>query len=203
MKYFLIKQLKLIVGVLIFFLVFLVCYNKIVFSQKTKLSSLAVESISLNANAFQTEINFPVSLKIPSIKVDAAIEYVGLTADGAMDVPKNDQNVAWFNLGSLPGAEGSAVIAGHLDGETGQKAVFYNLKELKKGDEVFIEDNQKKIITFVVREIKIYDSEASVPEIFDSAQGQHLNLITCTGSWNKSQDEYMQRLVIFTDLKEL
>jgi hypothetical protein len=53
----------------------------------------------------------------------------------------------------------------------------------------------------VVREIKIYDSEVSSLEIFSSDQGQHLNLITCAGKWNKAKNKYTQRLVIFTDLK--
>jgi LPXTG-site transpeptidase (sortase) family protein len=140
-------------------------------------------------------------LKIPVIGVNAKIEYVGLTSAGAMGVPKNIKDVAWFNLGALPGADGSAVIAGHLDGRNGQKAVFYNLKKLKKGDQLFIEDSSGKIITFVVRETHIYDSEASAPEIFSSSEGQHLNLITCAGHWSKSQKRYVQRLVIFTDLK--
>lgn len=201
MKHFLIKQWKLIVVFLIFCSVLFICYNKIAFSQKMKSLPLIIEENYFNKKVIQTEISLPVFLRIPAIEVDAIIEYVGLTTNGAMDVPKNNLNVAWFNLGSLPGAEGSAVIAGHLDGKNGQKAVFYNLKKLKKGDEVFIEDDQKKIITFIVREIKIYDSEISASEIFNSDQGQHLNLITCTGNWSKSQNKYTQRLIVFTDLK--
>src|SRR3970040_1442847 len=48
----------------------------------------------------------PVRLIIPMIDVDSAFEYVGLTFGGAMDVPKNPINVAWFNLGPRPGEEG-------------------------------------------------------------------------------------------------
>lgn len=56
----------------------------------------------------------PVRLKIPKINIDAAIESVGLTPEGAMDVPKSHTNVAWFNLGPRPGEQGSAVINGHF-----------------------------------------------------------------------------------------
>ena len=42
-----------------------------------------------------------------------AVEDVGLTPGGAMDVPKGPSDVAWFDLGPRPGEVGSAVIAGH------------------------------------------------------------------------------------------
>src|SRR6185295_11855712 len=45
----------------------------------------------------------PLRLKIPSIKVDAAIEYVGIASDGNMDAPKGPDNVAWFEPGTRPG----------------------------------------------------------------------------------------------------
>lgn len=201
MKKFLKKQWGIIIIALVFCSVFFI-YYKVAFSQKLATPSLTITldpSVLLGTSTAQVKINSPVRLKIPAAGVDAAIEYVGLTSDGAMGVPKNIKDVAWFSPGTLPGAEGSAVIDGHLDGKNGQKAVFYNLKKLKKGDQLFIEDNQGKIITFVVREIHIYNSKASVPEIFNSSQGQHLNLITCAGNWNKSQKKYIQRLVIFTD----
>jgi len=199
MKYFFKKQWILIIVIVIFYLVFFIYYNKTSFSQK--LISLPLITESTASSTVQAEITSPVRLKIPTIEIDTIIEHVGLTSDGAMGVPKNNNNVAWYNLGPLPGTEGSAVIAGHLDGKNGQKAVFYNLKKLKKGDQIFIEDSQKKIITFVVKEIRIYDSETFAPEIFTSSQGKHLNLITCSGNWNKYQKKYTQRLVVFTDLE--
>lgn len=204
MKDFLRKQWGLIIITLIIYSVFFIYHNKVAFSQTLTPSLLTIGSTSLipfSTSTVPIKISSPIRLKIPVIRINVKIEYVGLTSAGAMGVPKNIKDVAWFNLGVLPGADGSAVIAGHLDGKNGQKAVFYNLKKLKKGDQLFVEDSLGKIITFVVRETRIYDSEASVPEIFSSSEGQHLNLITCAGNWNKSQKRYTQRLVVFTDRK--
>lgn len=202
MKNFFRKQWKLIIIIIIFYLSFFIFYNQVVFSQRlilpipiTKLSS----SVPLSTSDILAKVSHPISLKIPVIDVDAVIEYVGLTSSGAMEVPKDTKNVAWFNLGPLPGETGSAVIAGHFDDKKGQKAVFYDLKKIKKGDQVFVEDSQGKFIAFIVREIRSYDSEAFVPEIFISSNGQHLNLITCSGNWSKSKKIYTQRLVVFTD----
>jgi len=74
-----------------------------------------------------------VRLKFPSINVDAAIQYVGVTSKGEMGVPSNDNDVGWFEIGSRPGQVGSAVIAGHFDGKNGEAAVFFNLYKLKRG----------------------------------------------------------------------
>lgn len=117
-----------------------------------------------------------------------------------MDVPGNTDNVAWFNLGTLPGGEGSAVIAGHFDNESGGEAVFYNLKTLNIDDKVLVEDNEGNIFTFLVKEVRLYDSEAFAPEVFISSEGKRLNLITCAGNWHESEERYEQRLIIFTEI---
>lgn len=142
----------------------------------------------------------PVRLKIPAIAVDAAIEQVGLTSTGAMDVPKGPDGVGWFSPGTHPGQVGSAVIAGHRGWKSGIAAVFDNLSTLRKGDTLSVVDDQGKSSSFVVREIRTYDKDAIVPEVFASPEGTHLNLITCTGDWDASKHSSTERLVIFTDL---
>jgi LPXTG-site transpeptidase (sortase) family protein len=137
---------------------------------------------------------------IPVINVDAAIEYVGLTPDGAMEVPSQLINAAWYNLGSPPGQQGSAVIAGHRSSRTWVPAVFDNLDELCIGDNLYIKDDQGTIISFIVREIRTYDPEDDASDVFNLSNGIHLNLITCSGDWNKVQKSYNKRLVIFADL---
>ncbi len=132
--------------------------------------------------------------------LDTAIEYVGLTSDGAMDIPKNQNDVAWFNLGPRPGEKGSSVIAGHLDRGNGMPAVFDNLYKLRQGDKLYVEDDKGVIISFVVRASRRYDPKADASDVFGSIDGKpHLNLITCEGVWNKVSKSYSQRLVVFTD----
>jgi LPXTG-site transpeptidase (sortase) family protein len=141
----------------------------------------------------------PMRLKIPSIKVNAAIQYVGLTRAGAMDVPKGRSDVAWFKLGPRPGETGSAVIAGHV--ARSGSAVFNNLSKLRAGDVLYIQDGRAKTISFVVRSSHIYNSNSLAPEVFGSASGSHLNLVTCAGAWDKSKNGFTKRLVVFADVK--
>lgn len=146
-------------------------------------------------------VSAPARLKIPGINVDAVVESVGLTSGGAMDMPKNPDEVAWFNLGTRPGENGSAVIDGHYGTwKNGQGSVFDNLYKLRPGDKVYIEDDGGATATFVVRESRSYDPNAEAVDVFSSSDGKsHLNLITCEGTWNKNSKSYSQRLVVFTD----
>lgn len=140
----------------------------------------------------------PVRLKIPAIKVDTAIESVGLTPDGAMDVPKNYDNTAWYNLGPRPGEFGNSVINGHLDSKT-REAVFWNLKKLKVGDEVIVVGDDGVERRFVVERTEIYKrAEAPLNQIFGPTPGVRLNLITCEGDFNRRLGEYDSNMVVYT-----
>ncbi len=142
----------------------------------------------------------PVRLKIPSINIDATLEYVGLTPDGAMDVPKGPGNLAWFDLGPRPGDRGTAVISGHYGWKNNTPAVFDNLYKLKVGDKVYVEEETGATTTFVVRESRRYKENDRTTNVFGSTDAEsHLNLITCEGIWNSAEKSYSDRLVVFTD----
>lgn len=152
------------------------------------------------ATVVQTDQKFPVRLRIPSIAVNASIDYVGVTADGAMDAPKDPANVAWLVAGTRPGDVGSAVIGGHYGWEGAQPAAFDNLHELRVGDLIYVDDKEETVTVFVVREMKTYREDESAQQVFNSVDGKaHLNLITCEGIWNASKNSYPSRLVVFSD----
>lgn len=144
----------------------------------------------------------PARLTIPSIKLDAVVAYAGLRSDGTMDISDNPDQVAWYEFGTRPGNEGSAVIAGHY-GWTGlHGSVFNDLHLLKKGDKVSVIDKYDKLVTFVVTKTEKYDPSADATAIFRSSDGKaHLNLITCDGDWVPDKNSYSDRLVVFTDLE--
>ncbi len=151
-------------------------------------------------NRERVDVGLPKRLKIPSINVDAPIEHVGLTPDGAMDTPKNSENVAWFEPGTRPGESGSAVVAGHYGWEKGKSSAFDNLHRLRKGDKIYIEDTTGVAVVFVVRESRSYDPDGDTLGVFNSNDGlAHLNLITCEGDWDDVKKSYSKRFVVFTD----
>ncbi len=138
-------------------------------------------------------------LMIPSINVNTSIQYLGVTPKGEMDVPSNTVDVGWFKLGSRPGEKGSAVISGHFDGKNGEAGVFTNLNKLRKGDNIYIQDDKGRYISFIVRESRTYDP-GYAEEVFSVNDTAHLNLITCDGVWDGAKKSYTKRLVVFADI---
>jgi LPXTG-site transpeptidase (sortase) family protein len=119
-----------------------------------------------------------------------------------MDTPKKDKNVGWLATGTQPGDIGNAVMAGHVDNRRGA-AVFYPLKKLSIGDEIHVMNEQQKQLTFVVNDKKIYRADqAPIKKIFGAAQTANLNLITCTGYFDRKLRTHLDRLVIYATLKK-
>ncbi len=140
------------------------------------------------------------SLIIPSIKVNAPIEPVGVSSDGAMAVPTLHQwtDVGWYKNGPLPGDRGSAVIDGHLDRPGGSAAVFWNLRYMHIGDLVVIADAKGHMQRFQVTKMATYPpGNAPTQEIFADTSGTYLNLITCAGTWIPAQHQTTLRLVVY------
>ncbi|WLR47771.1 class F sortase [Halobacillus litoralis] len=143
----------------------------------------------------------PERIHIPSIDVDASIKALGYTPEGGMAVPKTLVDVGWFEPGTMPGSQGNAVIAGHVDGNSGP-AVFYDLKDLKPGDEIHVYDDHMKL-TFEVSRMESYPYEdAPIREIFGPTNSRGLNLITCTGAYDKGASTYSERLAVFCVLTD-
>lgn len=138
-------------------------------------------------------------LLIPKLDIDAPVQQVGLTSEGAMDAPQGPNNTGWFKLGVKPGEIGSAVIDGH-SGWDEVPAVFDDLDQLVAGDKVSVEDKHGTVISFVVREVQTYAADQSTDAVFTSSDGiAHLNLITCGGLWDEAKQSYSDRIVVFTD----
>lgn len=164
------------------------------------LNGWSVVYFKIDASSSSAYFSYPVRLKIPSISVDAVIERVGLTPDGAMDVPESRRDVAWFDPGTHPGEYGSAVIAGHYGKNSEGGSVFDLLHTLRNGDVVSIEYDTGASVSFVVRESRRYNQTADASSVFTSSDGKaHLNLVTCEGIWDTNLQGYSRRLVVFAD----
>lgn len=145
--------------------------------------------------------SLPVRLVIPSIGVDAAVQYVGKVAGGAMGTPHGFSDVGWYKYGAVPGADGNAVIDGHLDNGLGLSGVFKHLADLKPGDLVFVSTKASSTVTFRVVGSSLFDySDPGTDAIFDqNISWSRLNLITCDGVWIPGAKTYGKRLVVFTE----
>lgn len=143
----------------------------------------------------------PLQLTIPRIGVTATVEHVGKKVDGKMANPSTFSTVAWYKEGARPGAGGNAVIAGHLNNAIGLSGVFEKLNTLALGDIIKVKDEHGKELTFIVREMTVYETDqAPTEQIFATAGPARLVLITCDGAWDQGKRSYDKRLIVFADL---
>ena len=91
----------------------------------------------------------PVRVEIPSIGVSSRLVRLGLNADGTMEVPRDYGLAGWFTGGAMPGEDGPAVISGHVDSKSGP-AVFYRLRDLRRGDTVRVRRADGRWVAFEV-----------------------------------------------------
>ena len=124
----------------------------------------------------------PVRLIIPTLSVNASVEFVGLTLRGTMGAPSAYAHAGWYGYGTAPGNLGSAVIDGHVDDGFSLPGVFARLRDIKAGDNVYVETRGGRRLHFVVTGIEVYPhTDAPTDLIFGRADRARLNLITCEG----------------------
>lgn len=161
-----------------------------------------IKPISVGIDSTVKEHSFPSRLSIPLLGIDAKVQKVGITASGNMATPNNFVDVGWYKYGTIPGDKGSAVIAGHVDNGLAFPGVFSKLKNIKEGDDIFVETENSQTLHFVVKEIKTYPFDAKVKEVFSRDDGRWINLITCTGIWVEKHKTHNKRLVVSAILVE-
>lgn len=160
------------------------------------------EPTSDDLAAYQVAPGMPRYLSIEKFGVKSRVRHMGLDKEGKLDVPGNVFDVAWYNDSAKPGSPGGAsVIDGHVSGPT-KPGALKRLKGLVSGDTVSIEKGNGETISYKVVDVQVLPtdkvdmSKVMVP----ATPGTHgLNLISCTGSFNKSTEDYSHRVVVFTE----
>ncbi|MDQ0272125.1 LPXTG-site transpeptidase (sortase) family protein [Cytobacillus purgationiresistens] len=93
-------------------------------------------------------------------------------------------------------------MAGPVDSKEGP-AVFFYLKQLKEGDEMIIKGKGEENYTFQMQKVESFPTdEAPIKEIFGSEDNRSLNLITCTGTFNRKTGNHEEMLIVNTVLNE-
>src|SRR3989344_591298 len=149
-----------------------------------------------NVEVSAESTSLPARLQIPKLDIDAKVQYVGLTKKGNMAAPNNFTDVGWYKYGTVPGEEGSAVIAGHVDNGIALPAIFNKLDDLAEGDDIYVETSEGTRVRFIVKEKNVYDFDEKVDMVFNQKDASILRLITCAGVWVPKIRTHDKRLVV-------
>jgi LPXTG-site transpeptidase (sortase) family protein len=138
----------------------------------------------------------PARIAVPSLDVDALVLPAGIEEDGSMEIP-DSVAAGWFRLGPKPGStKGSAVIVGHVD-HKGAQGVFYSLRRLELGQELFVTDDVGKRYRYRVTErYQVNKSDLPTQTLFQRDGEPNLTLITCGGYFDRKARKYDDNIVI-------
>ena len=141
----------------------------------------------------------PTRLKIKSIGVDTSLETLQIGKAGELDPPVNFAKAGWYADGTSPGDVGPAVLAGHVDDQSGP-AVFYKLRELTVGDKIQVVRGGKTI-SFTVSSTAWYPKNAfPTAKVYGPTPDSQLRLITCGGVFDHRLRSYKDNLVVYAVL---
>lgn len=146
---------------------------------------------------WQGKPNDPKQIIISDIGVEAFVQKVGVDQNNEVAVPSNLHTVGWFVDTVRPGEKGLSLIDGHVTGRQND-GVFKNLDKLKKGNKFKVLLGGGKVINYEVISSKSEKTKKSLDTMFsqDPKVTSQLNLVTCSGKYDKKTKTYDERLTV-------
>jgi sortase (surface protein transpeptidase) len=142
----------------------------------------------------------PVRLTVPARGVDTAVDPVGVEPDGQMTIPADVDRVGWYRFGPVPGADGSAVIAGHVDDREQGLGAMAPLQEAEVGDEVVVTDAVGTGTRWRVVSRDLIQKQVLPLDLLFARDGPpRLTLITCGGPFLPEFRSYRDNVLVVAE----
>ena len=140
----------------------------------------------------------PLRIRIPAIGVSARVVPLHREPDGTMQTPRRWENAGWYQPGAEPGERGPAVIAGHVD-STGGPAVFYRLRDLRRGNVISISRAGGSVVRFRVEGLERWPkSDFPTRRVFGrKPRISVLRVVTCSGNFDRSTGHYVDNTIVY------
>ena len=139
----------------------------------------------------------PRSLTVEGTTINMPIVEVGVSPDGAMEIPEPFNEAGWYRFGPAPGsAAGTAVVAAHVD-TTSDSAPFSQLKSLTPGTLVTIQREGAAPLMFRVTRVELMAKDAfDGASVFRRDGPPELKLVTCGGRWLDERQDYGDNVIV-------
>jgi sortase (surface protein transpeptidase) len=142
----------------------------------------------------------PVRLVIPEIGVRTRLVHLGITPAGTLQVPGSTAVAGWYTGSPRPGQPGGAVIAGHIDSVQGP-GVFYRLRELRRGQHVYVRRADRSLAVFRVTLVRTYPKTGfPTAAVYGPTPDAQLRLITCGGVFDPVTGHYLSNTIVYASL---
>ena len=142
----------------------------------------------------------PVRISSAPLGVDAPVDAVGIDPDGQMELPEDVSRVGWYRFGPEPGAQGSAVLAGHVDDREQGPGALFRIRDAAVGDELTVTDTAGTATRWrVVSRELVTKQVLPVDRIFARDGAPRLTLITCGGPFLPEYRSYRDNVVVVAE----
>lgn len=140
--------------------------------------------------------NPPTRLRFERLGIEAPVLPIGVDPRGEVAVPGGIDVTGWYRFGPEPGADGSAVVAAHVD-FAGREGPFFRLAEAQVGDVVAVDASDGTTRTFRVTQIGRYGkTQLPTAELFRTSGAPQLALVTCGGDFDPTRHSYADNVVV-------
>lgn len=139
----------------------------------------------------------PVAIAIPKLGVLSELVRLDVDATGMLEAPEKASLAGWWAAGPAPGADGPAVVVGHLDSHRGA-GIFSRVPTMEVGDRIEVRRADGSTAVFTVHGLEQYPKdELPARRIFGPTPGPELRLITCGGAFDRRTKSYEDNIVVF------
>jgi LPXTG-site transpeptidase (sortase) family protein len=162
-----------IIGLVLLLLGFLLLTGYSPFYKTDLASPIKIGSNLINVNKNE---NIPVRVVIPNVKIDNVITPSRII-NGYWEL---SENTASYGEGSgTPGQKGNVVVFAHA-----REGLFYNLKDVKKGNLIYLFTKDKWYKYSVNKITSVYPNQV---ETIAPTKNETLTLYTCTGFYDEKR----------------
>ncbi|MET9153291.1 class F sortase [Streptomyces griseoflavus] len=139
----------------------------------------------------------PERVRVAGIGLDARVEAVGVAPEGDMTVPDDPAVAGWYRYGPAPGSpQGSAVLVGHVDTDTGDLGEFAALRDVGRGETVEVRRAGAEPVVYRVVSRTTVPKDELPPSVFRRSGAPVLTLITCAPPFEPERGGYTANLVV-------
>ena len=145
-----------------------------------------------------SQVDAPTVLRGDHLPGDVVVDPVGVVGDGVMALPRDGRQVGWYRFGAAPGdAEGSAVLAGHVDTLDSGRGALADTRRLEVGDRLQVVRADGSTVDYAVTaRVRVGKDALPVDELFVRDGAPRLVLITCGGAWDPDVRHYADNVVV-------
>ncbi|MCJ1684963.1 MULTISPECIES: class F sortase [unclassified Rathayibacter] len=140
----------------------------------------------------------PTRLVVDGLPIDMPVQPVGVADDGTMELVADTDVAGWYRYGrGLDAAEGTTVIAAHVDSLTYGLGPFAELKKAQPGQRIGLTGDDGVQRVYTVDTVETTEkTTVDLSSVFVQDGAARLVLITCGGDFDYDTRHYLSNVVV-------